>query len=160
MVNNVDRVDPRELQSLQLYLNEYRQQAEIFSQQLAILEEGRMESAAAIEALKAGEADVERMVQEYDRRRRVMVKGLNETGLTCFEPAGAFYVFPSIKVAGMTSEDFAEKLLKEEKVAVIPGSAFGHCGEGHIRCCYAVSMTDIEEALNRMGKFIERHRQD
>ena len=88
-----------------------------------------------------------------------MVKGLNDIGLSCFEPQGAFYTFPSIRVASMTSEEFAEALLKEEKVAVVPGSAFGQCGEGHIRCCYAVSTGDIEEALQRMGRFVERQRQ-
>jgi len=113
---------------------------------------------AAIEALKAGEADVIRMVKEYDRRRRVIVKGLNDIGLACFEPKGAFYAFPSIKVTGMTSEEFAEKLLMEEKVAVVPGSVFGRCGEGYVRCCYATSLVDIEEALRRMGRFVERHR--
>ena len=113
---------------------------------------------AAIEALKAGEADVIRMVKEYDRRRRVIVKGLNDIGLACFEPKGAFYAFPSIKVTGMTSEEFAEKLLMEEKVAVVPGSVFGRCGEGYVRCCYATSLADIEEALRRMDRFVERHR--
>ena len=113
---------------------------------------------AAIEALKAGEADVIRMVKEYDRRRRVIVKGLNDIGLACFEPKGAFYAFPSIKVTGITSEEFAEKLLMEEKVAVVPGSVFGRCGEGYVRCCYATSLADIEEALRRMGRFVERHR--
>ncbi len=113
---------------------------------------------AAIEALKAGEADVIRMVKEYDRRRRVIVKGLNDIGLACFEPKGAFYAFPSIKATGITSEEFAEKLLMEEKVAVVPGSVFGRCGEGYVRCCYATSLADIEEALRRMGRFVERHR--
>ena len=113
---------------------------------------------AAIEALKSGEEDVRQMVAEYDQRRRVMVKGLNEIGLACFEPKGAFYAFPSIKITGLSSEEFAEKLLLEEKVAVVPGSAFGQCGEGHIRCCYATSLRDIEEALERMGRFVGRHR--
>jgi len=111
---------------------------------------------AAIEALKRGESEVERMVQEYDRRRRVMLKRLNEIGLPCFESKGAFYAFPSIKTTGMTSEEFAEKLLKEEKVAVVPGSAFGQCGEGFVRCCYATSLANIEEALERMGRFVRR----
>jgi aminotransferase len=113
---------------------------------------------AAIEALKADDDEVEAMIREYDRRRRVIVKGFREIGLSCFEPLGAFYAFPSIKVTGMTSEEFAEKLLMEEKVAVVPGSAFGRCGEGHIRCCYATSLPEIEEALKRMGRFVERHR--
>jgi Aspartate/tyrosine/aromatic aminotransferase len=109
---------------------------------------------AAIEALKNGEGEVERMVREYDRRRRLMVKRLNDIGLSCFEPKGAFYAFPSIKATGMSSEEFAEKLLLEEKVAVVPGSAFGHCGEGFVRCCYATSLANIEEALTRMGRFV------
>lgn len=113
---------------------------------------------AAIEALKSGDGEVEAMVKEYDRRRKVMVKGLRDIGLSCFEPRGAFYVFPSIKVTGMTSEEFAERLLAEEKVAVVPGSAFGRCGEGYIRCCYAASLTEIEEALKRMGRFVRKYR--
>jgi aminotransferase len=113
---------------------------------------------AAIEALKNGESEIERMVQEYDRRRRIMVKRLSEIGLSCFEPKGAFYAFPSIKATGMTSEEFAEKLLMEEKVAVVPGSAFGQYGEGFIRCCYATSLSNIEEALSRMGRFIRKLR--
>jgi len=115
-----------------------------------------MAQMAAIEALKRGESEVERMVQEYDRRRRVMLKRLNEIGLPCFESKGAFYAFPSIKTTGMTSEEFAERLLKEEKVAVVPGSAFGQCGEGFVRCCYATSLANIEEALERMGRFVRR----
>ncbi|MBM4445843.1 MAG: aminotransferase class I/II-fold pyridoxal phosphate-dependent enzyme [Chloroflexi bacterium] len=113
---------------------------------------------AALEALKANDSEVDAMVRDYDRRRRVIVKGLRDIGLSCFEPRGAFYAFPSIKVTGMTSEEFAEKLLWEEKVAVVPGSAFGQCGEGYLRCCYATALPDIEEALKRMGRFIERHR--
>lgn len=113
---------------------------------------------AAIEALRNGEAEVQKMVQEYNRRRRFMVKRLNEIGLPCFEPKGAFYAFPSIKATGMSSEEFAEKLLLEEKVAVVPGTAFGACGEGFVRCCYATSLSNIEEALLRMGRFIRKHR--
>jgi aminotransferase len=116
-----------------------------------------MGQVAAIEALKAGESDCMEMVADYNRRRRVIVKGLCDIGLSCFEPKGAFYAFPSIKDTGMTSEEFAEKLLTEEKVAVVPGSAFGKCGEGYIRCCYATSMADIEEALVRMSRFVKRH---
>ena len=113
---------------------------------------------AAIEALRAGEAAVREMVADYDRRRRVMLKGLNDIGLACFEPRGAFYCFPSVKVTGLSSEEFAEKLLVEEKVAVVPGQAFGECGEGYVRCCYATALSDIQEALRRMGRFVERHR--
>jgi len=98
------------------------------------------------------------MVKEYDQRRRVIVKGLNEIGLACFEPKGAFYAFPSIGITGLSSEEFAERLLLEERVAVVPGSAFGQCGEGHVRCCYATSLSDIEEALRRMGRFVGRHK--
>jgi len=113
---------------------------------------------AAIEALRAGEASTADMVEEYNRRRLVIVKGLNDIGLSCFEPRGAFYAFPSISVTGMTSEEFAERLLVEEKVAIVPGTAFGECGEGYIRCCYATSLADIEEALSRMKRFVAKHR--
>jgi len=117
-----------------------------------------MAQMAAIEALRSGEASALEMVEDYDRRRRVIVKGLNDIGLDCFEPRGAFYAFPSIKCTGMTSEEFAEKLLIEEKVAVVPGVAFGKSGEGYVRCCYATSLTDIGEALSRMKRFVDRHR--
>ncbi len=117
-----------------------------------------MAQVAAIEALKSGEPDVVEMVEDYNRRRLVMVKGLNKIGLPCFEPKGAFYAFPSIKGTGMTSEEFAEKLLFEEKVAVVPGSAFGQGGEGYVRCCYATSLAEIEEALTRMGRFVKKHK--
>ena len=117
-----------------------------------------MAQVAAIEALRTGESSVLEMVEDYNRRRQVIVKGLNDIGLTCFEPRGAFYAFPSIKSTGMTSEEFAEKLLVEEKVAVVPGSAFGQCGEGYVRCCYATSLADIEEALSRMKRFVAGHK--
>jgi aminotransferase len=117
-----------------------------------------MGQVAAIEALKSGEDDIAEMVEEYNRRRLVIVKGLNAIGLPCFEPKGAFYAFPSIAVTGMTSEEFSEKLLIEAKVAAVPGSAFGECGEGYIRCCYATSLAEIEEALNRMERFVKKHR--
>ncbi len=126
--------------------------------QYTIMSAPTMGQVAAIEALKSGEGDVAEMAEDYNRRRRVIVKGLRDIGLSCFEPKGAFYVFPSIKSTGMTSEEFAEKLLREEKVVVIPGSAFGRCGEGYIRCCYATSLTEIEEALARMKRFIDKHR--
>ncbi len=117
-----------------------------------------MAQMAAIEALRNGEAEVEKMVQEYNRRRRIMVKRLNEIGLPCFEPKGAFYAFPSIKATGMNSEEFAEKLLLEERVAVVPGTAFGPYGEGFVRCCYATSLSNIEEALKRIDRFVRQHR--
>jgi aminotransferase len=113
---------------------------------------------AALEALKANDREVDTMVRDYDRRRRIIVKGFRDIGLPCFEPKGAFYAFPSIEETGMSSEEFAEKLLMEEKIAVVPGSAFGQCGEGYIRCCYATSLPEIEEALKRMGRFIHRYR--
>ena len=113
---------------------------------------------AAIEALRSGESDVQKMVGEYDRRRRVMVKGLREAGLDCFEPRGAFYCFPSIAETGLDDEAFAERLLMEEKVAVVPGSAFGPAGSGHVRCCYATSLPNIEEAMRRVARFTERVR--
>jgi aminotransferase len=112
---------------------------------------------AALEALKTGEASVLEMVADYNRRRQFIVKGLNDIGLPCFEPKGAFYAFPSIKGTGLTSEEFSEELLFEEKVAVVPGSAFGACGEGYVRCCYATSLADIEEALHRMKRFVQKH---
>jgi len=117
-----------------------------------------MAQVAAIEALKSGESSVLEMVEDYNRRRLVMVKGLNDIGLPCFEPRGAFYAFPSIKGTGMTSEEFAKKLLIEERVAVVPGTAFGQCGEGYVRCCYATSLADIEKALLRMGRFVNKHK--
>ena len=113
---------------------------------------------AAVEALKKGTCETEEMVAEYDQRRRFMFKRLRDIGLSCFEPKGAFYCFPSIKTTGMTSEEFSEKLLFEEKVAVVHGSAFGKCGEGYIRCCYATSLPDIEEALLRLNKFVNKYR--
>ncbi len=126
--------------------------------QYTIMSAPTMGQVAALEALKSGENSAAEMVADYNRRRRVIVKGLCDIGLSCFEPKGAFYAFPSIKCTGMTSEEFAEKLLTEEKVAVVPGSAFGQCGEGHVRCCYATSLADIEEALSRMKRFVGKHR--
>ena len=117
-----------------------------------------MAQMAALEALRAGDAQVEEMVAEYDQRRRIMVKGLNDIGLVCFEPRGAFYTFPSITGTGLSSEEFAERLLVEQRVAVVPGSTFGECGEGYVRCCYATSLAEIEEALERMARFVRRHR--
>ena len=112
---------------------------------------------AALVALTAAEPDVERMVAEYDRRRRLLVDGLNRLGLTTFEPRGAFYAFPRISSTGLTSEAFAQRLLEEERVAVVPGNAFGPSGEGHVRACYATAHEQLEEALVRIGRFVERH---
>ena len=125
--------------------------------QYTIMSAPTMGQVAAIEALKSGEAASSEMVEAYNRRRLVIVKGLCDIGLSCFEPKGAFYAFPSIKVSGMSSEEFSEKLLVEEKVAVVPGAAFGACGEGYVRCCYATSLSDIAEALLRMKRFLVRH---
>tara|TARA_B100000029_G_C17568540_1_gene955838 strand:- start:651 stop:1841 length:1191 start_codon:yes stop_codon:yes gene_type:complete len=111
---------------------------------------------AALEALRSGDSFVEEMREEYDRRKNMMVTGLNDIGLYCIEPAGAFYTFPSIKTLNMPSAEFAEQLLIEEKVAVVPGSAFGSSGEGHIRCCYAVSQNEIEDAIARIGRFVKK----
>jgi aminotransferase len=126
--------------------------------QYTLLCASTMTQMAAIEAIRNGESEVDSMVQEYNRRRRFMVKRLNEIGLPCFEPKGAFYAFPSIKATGMNSEQFAEKLLLEEKVAVIPGPAFGPSGEGFVRCCYATSLSNIEEALKRIDSFVRKSR--
>lgn len=112
---------------------------------------------AAIEALKNCNEDKDNMVREYNRRRRILVDGFNKIGLKCFEPQGAFYVFPCIKSTNMTSDEFCEKLLKEEKVLVIPGNAFGDCGEGYIRACYASSMDNIIEAIKRIERFIDKY---
>jgi len=117
-----------------------------------------MSQMAAIEALRHGEHQMREMIQEYDYRRRVIMKGITDIGLDCFEPRGAFYIFPSIRITGMKSEEFAERLLMEEKVAVVPGNAFGESGEGFVRCCYAASLNNIEEAIERMGRFVERNR--
>jgi aminotransferase len=115
---------------------------------------------AALAAIVEGEADVERMLAEYDRRRRLIVGGLNALGLETFEPRGAFYAFPRITSTGLTEDEFTERLLNEERVAVVPGSAFGPSGAGHVRMCYATSFERLEEALRRIGRFVERHRTD
>ena len=109
---------------------------------------------AAVEAMRNGDVDIEHMREEYDRRRRYLVENLNRIGLSCFEPKGAFYVFPDIRSTGLTSEEFCERFLLEEKVAVIPGSAFGPGGEGFVRACYAASMKDIAESIARMDNFL------
>ena len=118
--------------------------------------------AAALEALTSGKennyASIERMRSTYDRRRRLLVKAFREMGLECFEPLGAFYVFPCIQSLGMSSEDFCEQLLYEEKVAVVPGTAFGASGEGFIRCSYATATDKVQEAAQRIARFVERHR--
>jgi aminotransferase len=115
---------------------------------------------AAIEALKNGIGDMEEMIKEYDRRRRVIVKGFNGLGLSCFEPKGAFYAFPSVKSTGLTDEQFSERLLYEKHVIAVPGSVFGEAGVGHLRCSYATSMEQIKEALNRIGDLLESIRKE
>jgi len=113
--------------------------------------------AAGVQALESGEPFVEKMVAEYDRRRRLLVGGLNTLGLDCFDPGGAFYAFPSVERSGMDDNVFAESLLQEEEVAVVPGSAFGASGSGYVRMAYATAYEKIEEALNRMERFMRRH---
>ena len=112
---------------------------------------------AAVEALQSGEPYVQDMLAEYDRRRRLIVDGLNTLGLDCFEPRGAFYAFPSVAKSGMDDNTFAETLLREEEVACVPGRAFGESGVGFVRCSYATASEKIEEALNRMERFLRRH---
>ena len=112
---------------------------------------------AALAAINIGKTHVDEMVAEYNRRRTLIVNGLNDLGLPTFEPKGAFYSFPNIEVTGMDDEAFAEKLLQEEKVAVVPGSAFGLGGDGFVRCSYATQYEKIEEALNRIQKFMQRY---
>ena len=115
---------------------------------------------AAVEALKNGDDDVAQMRESYNQRRRYLMHAFQEMGLKCFEPYGAFYVFPCIKEFGMTSEEFAERLLREEKVAVVPGTAFGDCGEGFLRISYAYSLDNLKIAMEKIGHFIERLREE
>jgi aminotransferase len=110
---------------------------------------------AAIEALRNGDDDIKEMRDDYDMRRRLIVGKLNEIGLTCFEPLGAFYTFPCIKSTGLSSEEFAERLVKEKRVAVVPGTAFGKSGEGYVRISYAQSLKNIKIALKRIEEFVE-----
>ncbi len=114
---------------------------------------------AAVEALRNGMESVKMMRNEYDLRRKFVVHGFRQMGLECFEPKGAFYVFPSIKSLRLSSEQFCNRLLQEERVAVVPGTAFGSCGEGYIRCSYAYSLSNLEKALVRIGRFVKRMRQ-
>ncbi len=124
--------------------------------QYAIMSAPTTAQYAAIEALRNGDKDIEVMREEYNDRRKIIVSGFNNMGLDCFEPEGAFYAFPSIKSTGLSSNDFCEKLLYDMKVAVIPGTAFGECGEGHIRCSYAYSLDNINEALSRIETFLKK----
>ena len=125
--------------------------------QYAIMSAPTTSQYAAIEALDHGDEDIALMREEYNHRRRLMVDGFRKMGLACFEPKGAFYVFPSIQRTGLSSTQFAEKLLEEENVAVVPGNAFGESGEGFIRCSYAYSVKNITEALTRIERFVKRH---
>jgi len=134
--------------------------ADIISQMLKIHQYAVMSSPttsqyAAIEAMRNGDADIQNMKREYDQRRHLLYSGLRDIGLECFEPRGAFYMFPSIKSTGLSSAEFCEKFLLSEKVAVIPGSAFGAGGEGFVRICYASSMEKISIALEKMGRFVD-----
>ncbi len=122
--------------------------------QYCIMSSPTVSQHAAIAAMTRCRDDVEHMIEEYDMRRRLVVKGFNDMGLTCFEPEGAFYVFPCIKSTGMSSEEFCEKLVHTKKVAVVPGSAFGESGEGYVRVSYAYSVQHLQTALARIGEFI------
>ena len=123
--------------------------------QFAIMSAPTNSQWAAIDALKNGDEDIERMISDYDMRRRFTVNAFREIGLDCFEPEGAFYVFPCIKSTGLGSEEFCEKLIMSKKVAVVPGNAFGDCGEGFIRVSYCYSIENIKEAISRIGEFIK-----
>ncbi|TCK89032.1 aminotransferase [Natranaerovirga hydrolytica] len=124
--------------------------------QYAIMSSPTISQYAAIEALKRGEEDIEEMKKAYNQRRKYLIHTFNEIGLDCFEPLGAFYVFPSIKKLNMTSDEFATSLLKEEKVAVVPGTAFGECGDGFVRCSYAYSLETLKIAMERIENFVKK----
>ena len=128
--------------------------------QFAIMSAPTNSQYAAIEALRNGDADISKMVMDYDMRRRYTVDAFNKIGLNCFEPKGAFYVFPCIKSTGLSSDEFCERLIREKKVAVVPGSAFGECGEGFIRASYCYSIKNIKEAINRIGEFVRKLEND
>lgn len=125
--------------------------------QYLIMSAPTMGQVAAVEALLYGEPDVQRMRGEYDRRRRLIVDGFNSLGLACFEPRGAFYAFPSVAITGLDETEFCERLLREERVAVVPGSAFGRSGAGFVRASYATSTANIERALERIARFLQRN---
>ncbi len=136
---------PKEIMSLMVKIHQY-----------AIMCAPTASQYAAIEAVKNGDEDIARMREEYNYRRKVICDGFNKMGLSCFEPEGAFYVFPSIQSTGLSSDDFAQKLLEEQKIAVVPGTAFGDSGEGFIRCSYAYSIGAINEALERIDRFVNK----
>jgi aminotransferase len=115
-----------------------------------------MGQVAALEALRNGLEDKDRMVESYNQRRRLVVSGFREIGLVCHEPQGAFYAFPSVASTGLSSDEFAQRLLRESKVAAVPGNVFGLGGEGFLRCSYATSVAQLNEALERIGKFVAK----
>lgn len=123
--------------------------------QFAIMSAPTNSQYAAIDALKNGDSDISKMVMDYDMRRRFTVDAFRKIGLDCFEPKGAFYVFPCIKSTGLSSDEFCERLIKEKHVAVVPGNAFGDCGEGYIRASYCYSIDNIKEAISRIGEFVK-----
>ncbi len=127
--------------------------------QYSMLSSPTISQDTAIEAMKHGLGDMEKMIESYHERRNVFVRGLNDIGLPCHTPNGAFYAFPSVAHLGLNEIDFCKRLLKEEEVAVVPGSAFGDCGRGHIRCSYASSMEKLKIAVERMGRFVQRLKQ-
>jgi len=139
---------PRELLGLMCKIHQYTIMCASMQGQIAA-EQG------LLRGLENGFQDIQTMVRSYDRRRRLMVDGLEKMGLTCFAPMGAFYVFPSIRATGLSSEAFCEGLLRKEKVACVPGIAFGDSGEGYIRCCYATAVNQLAEALTRMERFVK-----
>ncbi len=122
--------------------------------QFGIMSAPTVSQYASVEAMKNGDEDIETMRQEYDGRRRYLLERLRKLGLPCFEPKGAFYMFPDIRGTGLSSDEFCERFLRQEQVAAIPGTAFGPGGEGFIRCCYAVSMQDLSEAMKRLEHFL------
>ena len=126
--------------------------------QFAIMSAPTTSQYAAIEAMKEGDRDIGHMREEYDRRRRYLLDGVRTAGLSCFEPKGAFYLFPNITSTGLSSDEFCERFLIEEKVASISGTAFGPGGEGFVRMCYAASMDDLSSSLIRLQRFVEKYR--
>ena len=135
--------------------NKYITKAMTKIHQYAIMSAPTASQYAAIEALRNGDESISAMREQYDYRRKVITDGFNAMGLTCFSPLGAFYIFPSIKSTGMTSDEFCERLLREQKVALVPGTAFGECGEGFVRVSYAYGIDRINEAMDRIKKFLE-----
>jgi len=128
--------------------------------QYIVMSAPTMGQVAALAALREAQDDVERMRRAYDERRRVIVDGLRAAGLPTFEPEGAFYCFPDIRPTGLSSEEFAQRLLQEERVAVVPGDAFGPSGAGYVRCSYATSLENIREAVRRIQRFVARVKEE